>query len=83
MGTWSFPAGKGLLLAVVVAVVAAAVLVLSEAGILVLILSEAIENRLILVGTCCSLRLLSMSGCWGWEVGDGWSAAKSNKKYQL
>ena len=74
MGTCSFPAGIGLLLAVVVAVVA--VLVLSEAGILVLILSDAIEKRLILVGTCCSFRLLSMSGCWGWEVGDGWSAAK-------
>ena len=71
MGTCSFPAGIGLLLAVVVAV-----LVLSEAGILVLILSDAIEKRLILVGTCCSFRLLSMSGCWGWEVGDGWSAAK-------
>ena len=71
MGTCSFPAGIGLLLAVVVAV-----LVLSEAGILVLILSDAIEKRLIFVGTCCSFRLLSMSGCWGWEVGDGWSAAK-------
>ena len=73
MGTCSFPAGNVLLLDVVVVVVVA---VLSDAGLLVLILSDANENRLILFGTCCSLRLLSMSGCWGWEVGDGWSAVK-------